>query len=461
MGGQCAKRKVLVDRISPRLKALLLALPFVLLATIFVGVDIMARASHLPGVAESVERDQLADMDTAFRMQRGLDRIKILADEHVLETDRAVMAALDMRIAEAEASFRQTAAQYGQGGLSPGGRAAWQDLDAAVKDLEARLDPVLTLSRANDNAAAHRELTDLQGAFDRASKSLESLIASKREAVRDTLASVATTQRAMAKLQAMSLAGVALSIALGLALARAAYRRNAQLGRYAAKLQGSNRDLEAFAGRVAHDLREPLTTATLVTSRLARAWHAPREQKPLATLNRSFTRMAAIIDDLLAISRVNGENGNAVCDPAVVAQELREDLTARGDADRVAIVLDVEPAKVRCSEGLLREVMWNLMDNAIKYRRSDVEPHVEVSGHASEDGYDLSVQDNGVGIPPDATAKVFEPFYRADIPSKAKGTGLGLSIVKRVVEASGGNVSVTSKPGSGSTFVARLPLVRC
>jgi signal transduction histidine kinase len=68
------------------------------------------------------------------------------------------------------------------------------------------------------------------------------------------------------------------------------------------------------------------------------------------------------------------------------------------------------------------------------------------------------VEDNGVGIPPDATAKVFEPFYRVDPGAKSKGTGLGLSIVKRAVEASGGTVSVTSQPGEGSTFVARLPL---
>jgi signal transduction histidine kinase len=447
-----------VDRISPGLKALLLALPFVLLATIFVGVDIMARASRLPYVAESIERDELADVDVTLRMQRVLDRVEVLADRHVLEKDPSAMAALEQRIAEVQASFVQAAAQYGHGALAPEERAAWQGLAAAMNDIQSGLGSVLTLSRANEDVAAYRELAALQGAFDRADKSLDALLAYNRRSVRDALASMAAVQLTMAKLQALSLSGVALSIALGIVLARNAYRRNAQLGRYAEKLRGSNRDLEAFAGRVAHDLREPLTTATLVTSRLARTSRATHQQRYLATLNRSFTRMAAIIQDLLAISRVDAAKGNAVCDPAVVAEELREDLAARGDADRVAIVLDVQPAQVRCSQALLRDVMWNLMDNAIKYRRADVEPHVEVSGHAREDGYDLSVQDNGVGIPPDATAKVFEPFFRADTETKTKGTGLGLSIVKRAVEASGGTVSVTSQPGAGSTFVARLPL---
>jgi signal transduction histidine kinase len=114
---------------------------------------------------------------------------------------------------------------------------------------------------------------------------------------------------------------------------------------------------------------------------------------------------------------------------------------------------------VHCSEGLLRQVVWNLTDNAMKYRRGGVTLRIEISGRSLDHRYDLSVRDNGVGLSPDETARVFDPFYRGAGSKGEPGTGLGLSIVKRAVEASGGTVWVTSEPGNGSTFVARLPLV--
>jgi signal transduction histidine kinase len=126
----------------------------------------------------------------------------------------------------------------------------------------------------------------------------------------------------------------------------------------------------------------------------------------------------------------------------------------------VNLVIDVQHAQVRCSEGLLRQVMWNLADNAMKYGRAEVRTRVEVCGRATDDRYVLSVRDNGVGISPDETCRVFEPFYRAEGGKGQPGTGLGLSIVKRAVEANGGTVSVTSEIGAGSMFVARLPLAR-
>jgi signal transduction histidine kinase len=261
-------------------------------------------------------------------------------------------------------------------------------------------------------------------------------------------------------LQALALAGVTLSATLGVATARVLQQRNAKLCDDADRLEASNRELDAFAGRVAHDLRGPLTTATLAMSRLSRQPLAPDQAKAFETLQRSFGRMGDIIQDLLAISRVQASAPAAVCDPAAAAEQLREELAPRVEGSEVSLVIDVQPAMVRCSEGLLRQVMWNLTDNAMKYRRAEVRPHVEVCGRAADDRYELSVRDNGVGISPDETSKVFQPFYRSGAGQNAPGTGLGLSIVKRAVEANGGTISVTSEVGQGSMFVARLPLAR-
>jgi signal transduction histidine kinase len=165
--------------------------------------------------------------------------------------------------------------------------------------------------------------------------------------------------------------------------------------------------------------------------------------------------MSGIIEDLLALSRMR-EAQPVACDPVMVAEQLREELASHADGSGVSLVIDVQPARVRCSNGLLRQVVWNLADNAMKYRRAGVPSRVEIRGHPTDHVYELSVRDNGVGISPNEADKVFEPFYRG--ATGQPGTGLGLSIVKRAVEANGGSVSVTSELGSGSRFVARLPL---
>jgi signal transduction histidine kinase len=118
--------------------------------------------------------------------------------------------------------------------------------------------------------------------------------------------------------------------------------------------------------------------------------------------------------------------------------------------------VDVQSAKVRCAEGFLRQVLFNLAENAIKYRNPEEPARVEIRGHGLADGYELSVQDNGLGMTPEEASRAFEPFYRSPRAAAAGGTGLGLSIVKRVVEASGGSVHVESKVGKGTTVVARL-----
>jgi signal transduction histidine kinase len=102
--------------------------------------------------------------------------------------------------------------------------------------------------------------------------------------------------------------------------------------------------------------------------------------------------------------------------------------------------------------------MWNLTENAVKYRREGVPPVVEVRGRRVGGRYELRVSDNGRGMDPKEARHAFEPFFRSEEVRDLPGTGLGLSIVQRVVEASGGRVSLQSTPGRGSTFIVNLEL---
>jgi nitrogen-specific signal transduction histidine kinase len=436
-------------------------MPFLLLAVLFAGTDwvAMRRVSQVRAEVEHIEQDMLTDIELVSRMRHDIDRVKLLTDQHVFERGSAAMAALEVRIDQTVGDFAAAADEYESMPMLPGEEAPWRDLKAVTAELRPRLDKVLAPSRLNDDPAAHGNLAELQKDFDRANDALRSLIDFNQRTAHESIASVAKLQQsATVTLQVLALVGVTLSVLVGVLTARALQLRNAQLHDHADKLEASNRELDAFAGRVAHDLRGPLTTATLATSRLGRQSLSPEQLKSLDALQRSFGRMGGIIQDLLAISRAQASTPGAVCDPAAAAEELREELAPRVQDGDVNLVIDVQPASVRCSEGLLRQVMWNLTDNAMKYRRTAVRSRVEICGRPADDGYELSVRDNGVGISPDDTSKVFQPFYRVDPEKGEPGTGLGLSIVKRAVEANGGTVSVTSEPGSGSTFVARLPL---
>jgi signal transduction histidine kinase len=439
---------------QPREKARLAFVPFLALALLFAGTDwlTMRRVSQLRAEAVLVEERMLADIDLVRRMQRDLDRVKLLTDRHVFERESAAMEQIEGQIARARANYAAAVAEYESKPLLPAERAPLQSLKAAVAEVDPRVAAALEASRRNDDLAAYRVVAQLEGDWDAADHFLLALANVNREAAGEGQARVLALQGSWTStLQALALTGVALSLVLGAFVTRGLQHRTH-------RLEDINRELDAFSARVAHDLRGPLATATLAASRLSTLSPSSEQQKPLGILRRAFGRMNAVIEDLLALSRAQVQDPDAVCNPMAAAEQLREDLASRASAADARLVIDVEPARVRCTEGLLRQVMWNLADNALKYRRPEVGLSIEIHGHPTDHRYDLSVQDNGAGLSPEEMDRVFDPFYRGAGSKGEPGTGLGLSIVKRAVEASGGTVCVISELGSGSTFVARLPL---
>jgi signal transduction histidine kinase len=126
-------------------------------------------------------------------------------------------------------------------------------------------------------------------------------------------------------------------------------------------------------------------------------------------------------------------------------------------AAQVTLRLELESEHVEWFPARLRHVLDNLLSNALKYRDPEkAEGWVRVGLRVSTEGYELRVEDNGFGLPPGAGDHVFELFYRA-APARAAGLGVGLAVVKLLVEQSGGTLTVESKPGRGTSFVAVLP----
>jgi len=224
---------------------------------------------------------------------------------------------------------------------------------------------------------------------------------------------------------------------------------------------------QEFVANVSHELRTPLSLIKgFVETLIDGAKDDPElSARFLRTIEKHTDRLTYLIEDLLTISRL--ESGQIIMNlhevelRAEVAQVL-DDLQARAAEKKVTLLNEV-PAEleVRADSDRLQQVLFNLVENAIKYGRA--EGTVVVGGKIGADGKaEAWVQDDGPGIPPDAVDRVFERFYRVDRARSREtgGTGLGLAIVKHIVQAHGGEVRVETELGQGTTFFFTLPQIQ-
>jgi signal transduction histidine kinase len=267
-----------------------------------------------------------------------------------------------------------------------------------------------------------------------------------------------------ASLLATTTSGVALgalfvSVILALKLARTfGSLRNKQVELEATmeQLRRANGDLEAFAGRIAHDLRTPLTPITLMAASLMRSTD-DRVVRAAERIERSASRASHMVEDLLAFSRLGRRDEQASTAAGAAVRATIDDFSERLAADEITLELALDAdATVACSESLFRQVVSNLVGNALKFVKDRNERRVQVRLQTRDRTCQLEVQDTGPGIPADAISRIFDPFFR--VPgNETPGSGLGLAIVRRIVDAHDGSVTVQSVLGQGCTFRVVLP----
>ena len=169
-------------------------------------------------------------------------------------------------------------------------------------------------------------------------------------------------------------------------------------------------------------------------------------------------RLVTLIGDIIELSELDEgvEPPKGDVNVAKVAESVIAELTPAAEGRNVTISSELSDVVVRCSESLLREVIFNLTDNAIKYNRDGGSLKVTVA--PDKNGCRIVVSDTGIGIPAEALPHVFERFYRVDKShSKASGgTGLGLSIVKHAVMCMGGSVSINSEINKGTSVTVNI-----
>jgi two-component system phosphate regulon sensor histidine kinase PhoR len=218
-----------------------------------------------------------------------------------------------------------------------------------------------------------------------------------------------------------------------------------------------------FVANVSHELRTPLSLIKgYVETLLDGAKDNPEvASKFLQTIDRNAERLKLLIEDLLTISELESGrmklNSQAVS-LRLVLEKVVADFKGRAEAKRVTLRDKVPNLRLRADPDRLEQVLGNLIDNAIKYGRP--EGSVIIGARPVEAGLiEVSVEDDGPGIPADALERVFERFYRVDKARSREqgGTGLGLSIVKHIVQSHGGRVWAKSEVGHGTTFYFTLP----
>jgi two-component system, OmpR family, sensor histidine kinase SenX3 len=219
-----------------------------------------------------------------------------------------------------------------------------------------------------------------------------------------------------------------------------------------------------FVANVSHELKTPVGALALLAETVEDAADDPEAVRRFAGRMRyEAARLTSLVKDLITLSRIQA--AEPVPDPvpvkldAVVAEAL-DRCRMKAGARGIDLVAATEHGlSVHGDEDLLVTALRNLLDNAVDYSPEHTRVLVSVK-RAAEDSVEISVADQGLGIPERDRERIFERFYRVD-PARSRatgGTGLGLAIVKHVTAAHGGNVTVWSKVGAGSTFTLRLPL---
>jgi two-component system, OmpR family, phosphate regulon sensor histidine kinase PhoR len=228
------------------------------------------------------------------------------------------------------------------------------------------------------------------------------------------------------------------------------------------QLERLERVRQEFLSNVSHELRTPLTAIIAFVETLEEGAidDSQNNRRFLSVIRKNAERMHNLIDDILELSAI--EAGMVEVEPRRIRlYPLIEDVTtalaSRAEARQVTMHNEVSPeAFVYADARRLEQMLTNLVDNAIKFNRENGSVTIRHEGGARDQ---ISVTDTGDGISAEQTERIFERFYRIDRARSREmgGTGLGLAIVKHLARAHGGEATVHSTPGSGSTFTIELP----
>ncbi len=238
------------------------------------------------------------------------------------------------------------------------------------------------------------------------------------------------------------------------------------LSQRAAELARSNSELEQFAFVASHDLQEPLRKIQAFGDRVKVKCGTllPTEaQDYLARMQNAAARMRTLIDDLLAFSRViRSSEPFVTVELGKITKEVLGDLEVRIEKNNARVEVEELPS-IEADPMQMRQLLLNLIGNALKFQAPGAQPVVKISARkvcspSGEEFCELNVQDNGIGFEEKYSEKIFAVFQRLHGRDQYEGTGVGLAVCRRIVDRHHGSIVARSKPGEGSTFIISLPM---
>ncbi|MBN2216288.1 MAG: PAS domain S-box protein [Pirellulales bacterium] len=244
--------------------------------------------------------------------------------------------------------------------------------------------------------------------------------------------------------------------------------------RYAQDLERSNRELEQFAYVASHDLQEPLRKIRTFGDRLeAQCGEALDElgRQCLSRMRNAAERMQELINGLLTLSRITTKAADfATVDLTAIAREVAADLEAKIDQSGARVDIGRLP-KIQADPLQMRQLLQNLVGNALKFQKEGETPLVQIGGKhirpgermldgefADEEKCQIVVADNGIGFDEKYLDRIFDVFQRLQPRDVHEGTGVGLAICRKIVDRHGGSITAQSRPDHGATFLVELPV---
>lgn len=392
-----------------------------------VGIDLL--------IARRLERQTRDLVGNALRSTELLDDLR--ADTRYLLTmphDAEEMRILKGKIAEG-------AREYDPLATFPGEHAEWSKLQALL-DSYAGSPTGDALARTNLVESINQSLDRLNRINRHEARIIaEEIRASHRGALTGDAVVGGLTLATMMAVAAM--------------LLHALKRQRALVAERFNVLDEKNAELEAFAARAAHDLRSPLNPVRGYADLILEAKGLPDGVAGMAQhIRRSTERMAGVIDGMLALS-VSGRPPPGQSSPVAVVTTVLDELGP--ELHDVEVLTELSGSPVACHEGVLAQILRNLIGNAKKFREPSRPLRLQITTRDVEDAVEIQVADNGIGMDEEGAKHAFEPFFRAVSSRAIPGHGLGLAIVDRSVRSLGGTTSLISQLDQGTRVVIRLP----
>ncbi|WP_276504866.1 PAS domain S-box protein [Terrimonas pollutisoli] len=230
------------------------------------------------------------------------------------------------------------------------------------------------------------------------------------------------------------------------------------LKEYASRLETSNKELEQFAYVASHDLQEPLRNITNYGGLLEQSKENLSEESNhfLSVIIKSADRMKILIRELLNFSRIGRDRSIEAVDCNKVINEVLTDMHFNIKEAQAQLKVNEMPV-INANKIEIKQLFQNLIGNALKFKKKNIKPEIQVHCEEKNNEWEFSVNDNGVGIKEEYLEKIFLIFQRLHTEEQYPGTGIGLATCKKIVELNEGNIWVSSKPGIGSTFYFTIP----